>query len=284
MGFNAEPGFYTVHYATIHDGEHLFHTEYYYTISVIDVHIANETLYYKGNENYTLPVKSVGGKAVTVTSITCGDGQTVEYVDGRFSLTSGTPETANDTNKYVYTVNYTLADDETTYSYTVTYYRPTSVEANRVVYLDTEYGVNHQFTAENAIIERSDSCYVQESDGTAVFGEKSMKIIVKESGVVWLNFTNVAWDVAYNNLRIGFSTSAVLRYGVYDANGNKIGEDEVAFAEKGDIGRWFQTFKANLNGKDMSSFSIKLFSAYGDNEALAAGTEIIVAACNGHTF
>ena len=98
------------------------------------------------------------------------------------------------------------------------------------------------------------------------------------------SYTLVAWDVAYNNLRIGFSTSAVLRYSVYDANGNKIGEDEVAFAEKGDIGRWFQTFKANLNGKDMSSFSIKLFSAYGDNEALAAGTEIIVAACNGHTF
>ncbi len=291
LGFNAEPGFYTVHYATIHDGEHLFHTEYYYTISVIDVHIANETLYYTGNENYTLPVKSVGGKAVTVTSITYGDGQTVECVGGSFLLTSGTPETANDTYKYVYTVNYTLAGDEATYSYTVTYYKPESIKG-RPVYLDTSYGLNHQLTVENASAKHSASAFTQVSDGQKLFGDGSVELTVQEDGVVWLHFENVIWDSSYLSLRIAFSTSSVLRYGIYDAKGNKVGEDHTAFVAESEAERW--SFAANggnddngfvsVGNNDMSSFSIKLFSAYDNNGVLAAGTKILVAGLTAHPW
>ena len=278
-------GTYTVYYTV---GKSV--DVYTYAVTVSDP-ISDETLYYTGNENYTLPVKSVGGKAVTVTSITYGDGQTVECVGGSFLLTSGTPETANDTYKYVYTVNYTLAGDEATYSYTVTYYKPESING-RPVYLDTSYGLNHQLTVENASAKHSASAFTQVSDGQKLFGDGSVELTVQEDGVVWLHFDNVIWDSSYLSLRIAFSTSSVLRYGIYDAKGNKVGEDHTAFVAESEAERW--SFAANggnddngfvsVGNNDMSSFSIKLFSAYDNNGVLAAGTKILVAGLTAHPW
>ena len=118
------------------------------------------------------------------------------------------------------------------------------------------------------------------------------KISLQEDGVVWLHFDNVIWDSSNLSLRIAFSTSVILRYGIYDAKGNKIGDDHTAFVAESEEERW--SFAANggnddngfvrVGNNDMSSFSIKLFSAYGDNEALAAGTKILVAGLTAHPW
>ena len=276
-------GVYTVSYKA-------YNTEYHYTITVINVPIENVTLYYSGNETYTFP-SSVNGKAVTVTGVTYGDGQSVEFIGNAFTLTAGTPTAENDTHTYVYTVTYTLDGDDTVYSYTLTYHKPTAI-SGRPVDLDTGYGLNHQLTVDNATAVHSDSVFVQVNDGQKLFGDGSVELTVQEDGVVWLHFDNVIWDSSNLSLRIAFSTSLILRYGIYDAEGKQIGEDHCAFASEANTDRW--SFEANggndgngfisVGNNDMSSFSIKLFCAYGENEALSAGTKILVAGLTAHPW
>ena len=269
--FNAT-GEYTVYYK-------VDNTEYTYVVTVINVPIEDVTLYYGASEEYALPTQTVGGKTISVSGVTSAGGM-VSCESGKFSLTAGTVTTANDTNTYVYTVNYKVTGDETQYSYTVTYHKPSNVAENRMVYFDSNYGITHQLTVGNGTAV-SDSKYKTDNSDR---GTKSTKITVSESGAVWLRFTNVPWNTAYNNLDIAFSTSSVLRYAIYDANGNNV-KEEVAFAESGNADRWSGIqFAADLDDKDMSSFSIKLFNAYNENEPLAAGTEIWIVGGLGYTF
>ena len=143
-------GEYTVTYVTKSSLNSYFAREYTYTVTVINQLFDDETLYYGASEEYTLPTQTNKGEAVSVTGVTCGD-SAIDTTGGKFSLVAGTPTTANDTNTYVYTVNYTA--DGGAGSYTVTYRKPSLISTDPVfaAYMHTQYGIDNQLVVENGI-------------------------------------------------------------------------------------------------------------------------------------
>lgn len=279
-GIDLQNGVYTIYYKAMHDGGIAFVPEYSYSLTVSNVPLENEEIFYGASEIYLLPALSIGGKAIVVTGIISVNGGTVSVEDGTFSLVSATPEVQNNTNTYVYIVNYTVEEDITNYSYTVIYRKPNNVTWNRMVYFDSAYGNEYQISVENGSAEVDTKYNTDYSDR----GIQSTKITVAEDGAVWLHFNNIPWNTAFNNLDIAFSSSSVLRYQIFDANNNLLRE-EVAFSDAGSADRWTNIhFIDNLGDKDMSSFSIKLFKAYNEDAALAKDTEIWIVGGLGYTF
>ncbi len=280
-------GTYTVYYKVLHDTTFAFHTEYNYTLTVTNTPLDNAELYYGASEEYMLPTTSIGGKTVTVTGVTSAGGGTVSFDGGKFSLTAGTPTTANDTNTYVYTVNYTVDGDNTPHSYTVTYRKPSSVTDNRAVYLDTDYGLNHQVRLENATAERSSSHFVQASDNATFHGTQSIKLTVTKSGTIKLHFTNVVWKDTNKNFRFAFLTDSSLMYKLWTEDGKLIGSDGYSAFTGATEGNtvWHSGFAGpndTVTG-GISSFTLELIS-YQNGGAFEAGTEILVGGINAYDF
>ncbi len=264
-------------------------SDFVYTLTVIDRLLDDVVLYYNASVNAYLVPDKVGNTAISLVSVQSGT-TPITVENNSFTLGSGNGTTEKEITTYVYTVSYTANGKDG--SYTVTYYRPSTVISARAVYLDTDYGRLHQVEVENATMEAStDTPNYSGSDFTA-----STKLTVKEDGVVWLHFKNVPNDTdLIKSMRFAIKSNAVLRFQVYNSDGLKIGNDGLFFSTEGNTS-WTGPFfngkvasgntatNPNVESCNLASFSVKLFKAYNADTNLAAGTVIYFGGVNLYTF